>query len=170
MGIDAFTTDRLDAERLRPEHLGDYLAMNRDPQVMATLGGVRTEAEARRMFARNLDHWERHGFGLWVFRDRTDGRFAGRAGLRHVVVGGDDEVELAYAFMSEFWGRGLATEAARALLPIAFGPLGLESVVGFTLRINHASRRVMEKAGFTFEREVIHVGLPHVLFRTRLSS
>jgi ribosomal-protein-alanine N-acetyltransferase len=132
---------------------------------MATLGGIRSDEETGLLLARNLEHWERHGFGLWVLRDENDGRFAGRAGLRHVRVGGADEVELAYALMPEFWGRGLATEIVGAILSLAFGRLGLPEVVCFTLPTNAASRRVMEKAGFTFERDVIHADLPHVLYR-----
>jgi RimJ/RimL family protein N-acetyltransferase len=167
--LDSFLTDRLIAERLREDHLGDLCRMHQDPRVMATLGGLRSEDETRQAHRRNLDHWDRHGFGLWVFRDRNDLRFAGRGGLRRVLVEGAGEVELAYGFMPEFWGRGLATEVARAILALASEHLGLDDVACFTLPTNLASRRVMEKAAFTFERDVIHAGLPHVLYRTRQS-
>jgi RimJ/RimL family protein N-acetyltransferase len=69
--------------------------------------------------------------------------------------------------MPELWGKGLATEIARALLKIGFEHLGLAQLVAFTITTNHASRRVMEKVGFTFERELAHAGLPHVLYRIR---
>jgi RimJ/RimL family protein N-acetyltransferase len=165
--IEWFHTDRLIAERLRDDHRGDLCRMHQDPRVMATLGGVRSEEETRQAHRGNLDHWDRHGFGLWVFRDRQDGRFAGRGGLRHILIESAHEVELAYAFLPEFWGRGLATEMARAILALAFGHLGREDLVCLALPTNQASRRVMEKAGFTFERDVIHADLPHVLYRTR---
>ena len=69
--------------------------------------------------------------------------------------------------MPDFWGRGLATEIARALLTIGFEQLALAQLVAFTLATNQASRRVMEKVGFAFERELVHGarGLPHVLYR-----
>jgi ribosomal-protein-alanine N-acetyltransferase len=60
-----------------------------------------------------------------MFRAQADGRFVGRGGLRHVYVGGHDEVELAYALMAAFWGRGLATEMARAIVTVAFEHLGM---------------------------------------------
>jgi RimJ/RimL family protein N-acetyltransferase len=167
--LDSFLTDRLIAERLQEDHLDDLCRMHQDPRVMATLGGLRSEDETRQAHRRNLEHWERHGYGLWAFRDRTDRRFAGRGGLRRVLVEGAEEVELAYAFIPEFWGRGLATEMARAILVLAFEHLGLNDVVCFTLPTNLASRRVMEKAGFTYERDVIHADLPHVLYRTKSS-
>jgi ribosomal-protein-alanine N-acetyltransferase len=163
--IETFRTNRLSAERLRADHLGDLRRMHRDPRVMATLGGLRSEDQTCQFLRGNLEHWDRHGYGLWVFRDNEGGRFVGRGGLRHVPVGSADEVELAYALMAELWGRGLATEMTEALVTVAFEHLGVEEVVCFTLPTNLASRRVMEKVGFTFERELIHADLPHMLYR-----
>lgn len=166
--IDRFATPRLLAERIDVRHLGDLTRMHRDERVMATLGGTRSEDESERFLCQSVEHWTRHGFGLWVLGDRQDGRFVGRAGLRHVHVGGADEVELAYALMAEFWGRGLATEASTAILELALGEGRLPEVVAFTLIANLGSRRVMEKLGFRFEREIDHAGLPHVLYRLNL--
>lgn len=141
--------------------------MDENAEVMATLGGTRTEERTSQYLRTNLDHWDRYGFGIWVFRAASDGIFIGRGGLRHVKIEGRDEVEVAYALMPEFWGRGLATEIARALLKIGFEQLALAQLVAFTLTTNHASRRVMEKVGFTFEREFVHGarGMPHLLYR-----
>lgn len=168
---DRFQTTCLEAERLTLAHLPDLERMHADPQVMATLGGVRTSEWTRDYLTQNLAHWERHGYGLWVFRDRrsgaTAGQFAGQGGLRHMVIGGGDEIELAYSLLQPWWGLGLASEMAAALLRIGFGTLGLPDLVCFTLPDNHASRRVMEKQGFQYEREVEHAGLPHVLYRLR---
>jgi ribosomal-protein-alanine N-acetyltransferase len=163
-------TERLSAERLTEAHLGELSRMHRDPGVMATLGGLRSEAQTRRFLHDNLDHWERHGYGLFVFRERASGAFVGRGGLRHVAVGGGPEVELAYAVIAEYWRRGLASEMAATLARFAFGVLGLADIVGFTLTTNEASRRVMEKLGFRFERAIVHAGLPHVLYRRRAAS
>jgi RimJ/RimL family protein N-acetyltransferase len=163
--LNTFPTDRLLATRLLPGDLGELCRMHQDPQVMTPLGGLRSDEETRRWLGTNLDHWGRHGFGLWMFRDRSDGRFVGRGGLRHVEVEGRDEVEVAYALRAEFWGQGLATEIARASVWVAFEQLGLPDVIAFTLPANRASQRVMEKAGFTYERDVAHAGMPHVLYR-----
>lgn len=170
--IESFRTDRLIAERLRHEHFAELRRMHRDPMVMATLapagaknGGVLSDEETQRFLCRHLDHWERHGYGLWAFRDRTNGRFVGRAGLYNTHVGGSVEVELAYALVAEYWGKGLATEMARAILAVAFERLGINDLVCFTLTTNRVSQRVMQKAGFEYERGVVHAGLPHVLYR-----
>ena len=163
--VETFRTDRLLAERLSEGDLADIRRMHRDPRVMATLGGLRSDEETARYLRDNLDHWDRYGYGIWALRDRTDGRFVGRAGLRNTHVGGEDEVELAYALVADYWNKGLATEMARAILKVAFEDLGLTDVVCFTLPTNGASRRVMEKAGFEYERDVVHAGLPRVLYR-----
>jgi ribosomal-protein-alanine N-acetyltransferase len=162
-----FRTDHLIAERLRVEGLDELCRMHRDPSVMATLGGVRSDDQTQQFLHDNLQHWDRHGYGLWMFRARTDGQFVGRGGLRNVHVGGHDEVELAYALMATFWGRGLATEMAAAILTVAFTQLALTDIVAFTLSTNQASCRVMEKVGCTFERNILHASLPHVLYRIK---
>jgi ribosomal-protein-alanine N-acetyltransferase len=173
---EAFRTERLIAERLRDEHFDELRRMHRDPRVTATLGppgapdGLLSDEETRQFLRRHLDHWNRYGYGLWAFRDRTDGRFVGRAGLYNTHVGGNDEVELAYALMAEYWNRGLATEMAGAILSVAFERLGIEELVCFTLTTNRASQRVMEKAGFEYERDVVHAGQPHVLYRVTASG
>ena len=173
----ALHTDRLITERLHADHFDELCHMHRDPRVMTTLapagapnGGVLSDEETRRFLRRHLDHWERHGYGLWVFRDKVDGRFVGRAGLHNTRVGGEDGVELAYALMAEFWGRGIATEMAGAILMVAFEQLGIAELVCFTLTTNRASQRVMEKVGFKYERDIVHAGLPHVLYRIAASE
>jgi [ribosomal protein S5]-alanine N-acetyltransferase len=159
-----FQTARIHAERLSPGHLAELCAMHSDARVMATLGGVRSDAATRDYLAANLSHWERHGYGLWVLRDDR-GRFVGRAGIRHLVIEGRPEIELAYSLLADYWGRGLATEIASALLDIAWTQLSLPNLVAFTMVENLASQRVMQRVGFSFEREFEHAGVPCVLYR-----
>ncbi len=163
--VEAPRTTRLSLERLRPDHLEELCQFHQDPRVMATLGGIRSEEATRDWLARDRAHWERHGFGIWVARLRSDGSFAGRGGLRHTEVGGNDEVELAYAIRADLWGSGLASELAETALTLGLDRLGLPDLVCFTQPTNQASLRVMEKAGFAFEREVVHWDLPHRLYR-----
>jgi ribosomal-protein-alanine N-acetyltransferase len=170
--IEPFATARLVAEPLGIQHFEDLARMHQDPRVMKTLapaghpnGGMLTETETRRMIERDVAHWQRYGYGLWALRDITSAQFVGRSGLHVVRLDEHDEVELAYALVAEAWGQGLATEIAAAVLGIGFEQLGLSTIVCFTLTTNLASQRVMQKAGFTYERDFIHAGLPHVLYR-----
>jgi len=124
-----------------------------------------TEADPFALLVRDLKHWEDHGWGAWVVEE--DGEFAGRAGLNTTRVAGEQAVEVAWALVGPAQGRGLATHAALAAVDAA-RELGLDEVVSFTLPDNAASRRVMEKAGLIFDRDITHGGLPHVLYRLRL--
>ena len=169
-GLESFSTSRLLAERLRPAHRADLRRMDQDERFMAHLGGVRDEAGTERYLNWNLAHWLEHGFGLWMLRERETGVMIGRAVLRHLEVEGVDEVETGYGFLPEFWGRGLATEITRSCLGIGHDQLGLASIVAVTVPANTASQRVLRKAGLEYEREIVHNGQVHLLFRDRSGS
>jgi len=134
---------------------------------MARLGGPRDVDGTVAYLQMNLKHWADHGFGMWMLRDAVSKAIIGRAILRHLDVEGVDEIEVGYGFMPEYWGRGLATEVARACVKMGFERLGVETLVAVTTPDNLASQHVMRKAGLVYERDIIHAGVPHRLFRTR---
>jgi len=155
-----------------PAVAGDFADIRRlhgDSRVMATLsadGNTFSEVQTRAFLKHAAEHWKLHGFGLWVFRERVGGEFVfvGYGGIKHAVVEGRDEIELAYAVRSDYWGKGIATEISIAALNLAFNVTRLDRIVAFTLPHNRASRAVMEHCGFTYQRDVVHAGLPHVLY------
>lgn len=158
------TTDRL---ALRPIRAGDWAELREldgDPEVMATLGGLRSEKETMGYAMAQEDHWHRHGFGWWMAHDLVTGAFVGRGGIRYLEIEGALEVEVGYAVVRERWGGGFATELAEAGVRLAREAVGLPRVVGITLTTNRASRRVLEKVGLAYERDLTHAGLPHVLY------
>jgi RimJ/RimL family protein N-acetyltransferase len=166
--IDTFTTARLAATRRSAHDYDDLRRLHQDPLVMATLsadGQPLAAEQTRASLNSSLEHWQRYGFGVWTFRDLVDGEFVGYCGLRREIFQGREEVELLYALLPAYWGRGLAGEMAAAVLAIGFERLGLDDVIAYTLTTNRASRRVIERAGFSYERDIVHVGLPHVLYR-----
>ena len=163
--LQELSTTRLLAERLQQKHFEVLCQMHRNSSVMATLGGVRSVEQTRKFLNNNLDHWQQHGYGLWIFTAKADGQFVGRGGLRHVHVAGNDELELAYALEAAFWGQGLATEMAQAIMDVGSKSLSRNSIVCFTLKSNQASQRVMEKLGFQYERDFVHGTQPHILYR-----
>jgi ribosomal-protein-alanine N-acetyltransferase len=168
--LDRLETARLVGEPIAPEHRDGLIAMLGDPRVGATLGGVASPADVDRQIAGMVAHWEEHGFGWYAFSDRETGALVARGGPHVAYVAGHEEVEIGWTVVPERWGEGLATELGAASLDVAYGPLGLVDVVSFTLPGNVASRRVMEKLGFAFERDVLYAGLPHVLYRRFSSS
>ncbi|WP_020696435.1 GNAT family N-acetyltransferase [Reyranella massiliensis] len=160
-----FRTARLIGERLSEDHLADLVALHLDPDVSRYLGGVRSPETTKDYLAANMAHWETHGFGLWVLRTPA-GEFAGRAGLRQVVVDGREDIEIAYTFKRTLWGRGLASEIAPALTAYGLVQLALPSLVGLVEVENGASRRVLEKSNYTFERNTTWRGQRIVLYRS----
>lgn len=164
---DTVETLRLRGERLNLGHWDLWLWMGGDPRLMATLGGIWTEAQAREKLEWNIQQWEQNGHGQWLFFMKDSPRLIGRCGIRKMVVNAKEEVELGYAVRPEFWGNGFATEMGAKALQVAFEQLGYPSVVAFTLLNNGPSERVMRKLGFSFENRIMHAGQPHVLYRHR---
>jgi len=165
--LDSFTTKRLRADRLTDEDLPELRRMHVDAVVMASLGGIRSEEQTASYLARNLQHWTDYGFGLYNVRELGGMEVIGRALLRHLMVDGVNEVEVGYAFYAPYWGRGFATEIARACVALGYERLGLSEVVAVTSPSNRASQHVLEKAGLVYEREILHEGAPAAFFRTK---
>ncbi len=172
-GLDRIETERLVAERLRSEHVDELAPLLCHERVWPTLW-VQATAPSRdditTQLAQMIVHWQRHGFGLWLLRDRLTHEAIGRGGLEYTHASGRQEVEVAWVIDPARWGQGLATELARCAVDRAAPALGLAEIIALTLPTNLASRRVMEKTGFRFERDIVHAGLPHVLYRRVLGS
>jgi RimJ/RimL family protein N-acetyltransferase len=168
--LDRVTTERLICERIHVGHRQELAQIMFDPKVLEWLWDPfeeesPTEDDLSGMLRSLVDHWQRHGFGYWLVRDRATGEAVGRGGVRWTDATGEPQVEAGWVIVSSRWGQGLATELARAAVAAAFGPLELPEVIAYTLPGNIASRRVMEKASFAYEREFDSEGLPHVLYR-----
>ena len=148
-------------------HFAEIRTLHNDPRVMATLsadGNIFSEEQTRGFLQRYAEHWSLHNFGLWIFHISGTHDFVGYGGIKHAVVEGKHEIELAYAVSSAHWNKGFATEMSRAALKIGFEELRLERIVAFTLPHNKGSRSVMEHCGFIYQRDIVHAGLPHVLY------
>lgn len=165
--LDEIQTPRLTLSRMSANDLDNLTRMHLDPRVMATLGGVRSAETTRQWLEHQLDHWRQYGYGLWLARERETGQFAGRGGLHRVEINGREEVEVGYSFLADYWGCGLATELVRASIHAAFTILNIPNLVCFTPTTNFASQRVMQKAGFRYERDCVYKDMPHVLYRLR---
>lgn len=156
MGSAELLTPRL---RLRPWAAGDaplLVALAADDGAMRHIPNrpPATPEAAEGKLASLMEHWQRHGFGLWVAEDRITGEFAGRAGLQFIPGSQPPEVEMGYIFREAFWGRGLASEAAAASLWFGFAHLQVDCIVALALPDNEGSLKVMRKLGMTCAGEV----------------
>lgn len=148
-------TPRLLLRRLLPADLDDLFALYRDPEVRRYFPeGTLTHAETREELEWFLHgHPEHPELGLWATIHKPTGRFIGRCGLLPWTIDGQAEVEVAYLIAKEYWGQGLATEAAQAIVRYAFEQLRLSRLICLIDRDNLASIRVAQKIGMSFEKE-----------------
>ena len=130
------------------------------------------------MVARIRAHFARHGFGFWAVEVPGVAEFIGLVGLAvpRFEAHFTPCVEIGWRLARAHWGRGYATEAARAALDFGFRDLNLDEIVAFTVPTNRRSRAVMERIGMTrsaaddFDHPAIPEGHPlrrHVLYRAR---
>jgi RimJ/RimL family protein N-acetyltransferase len=155
------TTDRLVLRDWRPSDRALFAALNSDPEVMRYVGrGLPlTRAESDELLDSIEAHWSQHGFGLWCAAPAEDpGACLGFVGLAipSFLPAVLPAVEVGWRLARPAWGRGLATEGARASLAHAFGPLQLESVISIIDPNNHRSVRVAEKLGMRHQASHLH--------------
>jgi RimJ/RimL family protein N-acetyltransferase len=98
---------------------------------------------------------------------KESGEVIGDCGIIKQDVEGETAMEVGYHFRRDQWGRGYATEAARACMGLAFHVFGADKVISLIRHENVPSRRVAERNGMKLEREVVHYGLPHLVYAMR---
>jgi len=148
-------TDRLILRRFTENDEDHLYELDNDPEVMRYInGGGPTPRDAIRndILPVFLHYDERRpGYGFWAAIEKAAGHFVGWFGFRP-AENTPDEVILGYRLRRAAWGKGYATEGARALIRLGFTQLGVRRVVATTYEHNLASRRVMEKLGMTLVR------------------
>ena len=141
-------TERLILRRVTMSDLDEMARLNSDPEVMRYIGNgavwTRPQSEAR--IRRILTVYEIFpGLGLWIGEEKKNRRFVGAFALNYIPK--TVEVEVGYRLSKSAWGRGFATEGARALVRYGISGLGLDRVAGLTHPENEPSKRVLMKAG-----------------------
>jgi RimJ/RimL family protein N-acetyltransferase len=148
-------TDRLVLRPLTADDADQLYRLDNDPGVRAYLNGGRPFARQviEEESLPTMMGYDRRPpyFGYWAAEERGGGGFVGWFSLRP-TGDGPEEVELGYRLRRGAWGRGYATEGARALVRLGFTDLGVRRVVAWTMAVNLGSRRVMDKAGLRLAR------------------
>lgn len=173
----ALRTPRLLLREWRDDDLAPFVALSADPAAMQYLPPLDATLSAEWVgFARR--HWQSEGFGQWVVELPGAALFIGVVGLNRVrwMLPFTPAVEVAWRLARPYWGKGYATEAARASLDDGLGRLGLSEIVAYTVADNHASWRVMERLGMSrdpaedFDHPSRPEGHPHrrhILYRLK---
>ena len=162
--IPTLATDRLLLRAFEPRDESAYLAMMADPEVTRFLGDGRplNEADAWRQLALILGHWTLRGFGLWAVEERATGELVGRVGC--LEPAGWPGFEIGWVLARPFWGKGYATEAARAALQFARDVLERDRIISLIRPGNDASIRVAEKLGAAPDGETTFFGAPTLVY------
>jgi len=146
-------TPRLTLRRLTSDDADFVVRLLNEPSFLEFIGdrGVRDRHDAHRYLqAGPFAMYERFGYGPWHVVRTADGASLGMCGL--LKRDSLPEVDLGYAYLPEYWGRGFAFEAASATLDHAARKFGLRRVIAVVSPENTASIRLLEKLGMRFER------------------
>jgi ribosomal-protein-alanine N-acetyltransferase len=165
MDVPTLRTPRLLLRPWTPQDAPTLLEILQEPDIFKyfppspppTLEGV------QRYVSHHLAHWQERGYGHWAVADQPGGRPAGWCGLEYLPETG--ETEVAYLLSRSVWGRGYATEAARAALRFGFQEAGLEGIIGLVHQGNLASIRVLEKCGLRFVDRKVYFGMELCRYR-----
>ncbi len=160
-------TERLSLRGHRVEDYEECATMWGDPEVTRHIGGKpSTREEVWSRIHRYVGHWTLLGFGYWVARERSTGRFVGEVGLadfrRDMTPTLDGAPEAGWALATWASGRGLATESVRAIL--AWADPRFPRTVCMIDRGNGASARVAAKCGYREWQETTYKGTLTVLY------
>ena len=161
----------LETERLLLRHqviedLDDLWALYCDPEITKYI----PDAPRSREEAQEELEWHMHGhpkhpeLGLWATIHKETGKFIGRCGLLPWTIDSVNEVEVAYTIARNYWGQGLGSEAAQAILKYGFEKLHLSRMVCLIDPENKASQKVAEKMGMAWEKTVNGYEGDHIPF------
>jgi RimJ/RimL family protein N-acetyltransferase len=124
--------------------------------------------QTKARLANYREHQIAHGFSKWMILDRGSKLPIGDSGL--LVLGEQGWIDLGFRLAQQYWGKGLATEAASAWVRVAFDELHIERLGAFAHSKNAASIRVLEKLGFRAERHDTVMGMDSIVFSLNANS
>lgn len=157
-------TERLILREITHADLDDLLAIWGDQEVMRLFPKTLDRADLDGWIDRNLKRYEQYGHGLWAVILKSEQKLIGDCGLVIQEVDGAEELEVGYHFNKNYWGRGLAAEAARGCMEFAFTRLNRQRIISMIRPENLPSRRVAERNGLRIEKEVFWRGYQHYVY------
>lgn len=155
-------TPRLVLREFTEKDLDVLAPLLADVEVMrfSLSGPLSKEKTKEYLQKRILDHYAKHGFGLWAVIDKKEQNLVGFVGLIMQNIDGEELIELGYRLDPKHWGQGYAVEAAKAVLGYAFETLKLDRIISIIDPKNVRSVKVAEKAGMHFWKEANYHGIP----------
>lgn len=147
----------LETKRLRLREMdkndGDNLMkIFSDPVAMQNYPTTLTREATEKWINWNIASYKKHNTGLWICELKQDGTFVGQCGIIPQVVDEVQEMEIGYLFVRDFWGMGLAFEAASSVKEYGFSTLGLTRLIATIYHKNIPSIKLAERLGMKYEK------------------
>jgi len=158
-------TSRLILREFVPENADALARVICDRETMRFYPAPFKRSDADEWIARNRRRYEELGYGLWAIDLKSTAATIGDCGLTMQKIDGEDLLEIGYHLRRDHWGRGLATEAARACRDYAFTRLAAAFVISLIRPENLPSCRVAERNGMTIWKQTTHTYLTHFVYR-----
>jgi RimJ/RimL family protein N-acetyltransferase len=174
-------TERLILRVLEKNDLDSFFTINNDPDVMKYFPTTVNKIDTKKMISNEIDLYKKYGYCLLACVIKENHTFIGFVGLKRTLFNSSftPAIEVGWRLNKDYWNKGYATEAAKAVIKWGFEKIGLKEIVSFTSRINKPSIRVMEKCGLTYNSkdDFLHPNLkdsdlltPHVLYRIKYND
>jgi RimJ/RimL family protein N-acetyltransferase len=157
-------TERLLLRNQQPEDADVIAKMFGDAEVMRFIGDGKTypRSAAEQSIKKWNDYERTHGFTSWAVIRKEDNAFIGKCGFNYLPDNSD--IELSYMLDEPYWGRGYATEIAKAVLEHGMNKLNMKRVVALVYPQNSPSIRVIEKTGMKYEKECEYFGVKLLMY------
>jgi ribosomal-protein-alanine N-acetyltransferase len=157
-------TPRLLLREFAPEDADALSRILSDPETMRYYPAPYDRAGVEQWIARNRERYKNDGVGLWAMLLESSGELIGDCGITRQEVEGEYLYEIGYHLRRDFWGQGMATEAAIACRDWGFHHLKADRLISLIRPENVHSRRVAERNGMTTWKEINWRGLPHIVY------
>lgn len=157
-------TERLTLRKMTETDAEELFNIFSDPIAMRYFGVIFDRQRMDKWVRNNLEHEKQHGFSLLSVVLKDNGEVIGDCGLETDQIDGQTVVGIGFDFKRSYWGKGYATEAARAVLEYGFTNLELDSIFGWIDPQNTPSQRVAERIGMLVDRYVDRGGKKYVLY------
>ncbi|MFN0257170.1 GNAT family N-acetyltransferase [Pedobacter ureilyticus] len=163
-------TERFLIRPLVAEDAAGIFELDSNPHVHTYLGKkpIKTLAEAENVIRLIQKQYEDLGIGRWAIIEKSTGNFVGWTGFKYIIETTNGRVnyyDLGYRLIERYWGKGIATETAKACLKYAFEGLELDKVYGICDVDNTGSRNILEKCGLKLITRLNYDGVPHFWFK-----
>jgi RimJ/RimL family protein N-acetyltransferase len=148
-------TERLILREFRETDLEDFFEMDSNPEVHKYLGNnpVKTVEQTREVIVNIRKQYIENGIGRWAAIEKSSGNFIGWSGLKFIREYENNHInfyDVGYRLSPEYWGKGYATESAKAAIEYGFTKINMNEIIGSANIENKASRRALEKCGLKF--------------------